>query len=365
MQTKSLLLSLLCLFLLSATGYAQPNFAELRQSPMMQQSMKMGVKATLRSFWDGSGSGLMTIGLLNIPEFRQAVGVSDEQYQEIQSAQMNIGAALQAHPEYQEIMAEMQAIQDPMDPLMHNADEETLNQFMNVQERVMPLVMEIQAETIDGLLTPEQREKTAEALLANMGEMPIISPDMFEILDLTDAQREQMEEIKKELEPAFEQLIEDFTESSVLVANKMFDEFEKQRILEELDNIGGDRQKMEEFGKKSQEIVQKLAEDDPEFKRINDGMHTKGKTFAVQFQTKMFDVLTDEQWKRLQELTDNPPEHAKVLLAQLKKQRGETDDAAASAGSWQPGPDSWRPGVAIPEQYRQERNTRGSFPRPQ
>jgi len=74
-------------------------------------------------------------------------------------------------------------------------------------------------------------------------------------------------------------------------------------------------------------------------------------------------VLTDEQWKRLQELIDHPSELAKIVLKKLKEDRGESEEGKNPGGGWQPGPGSWRPGDAIPEAYRQERNTRGNFPR--
>jgi len=73
----------------------------------------------------------------------------------------------------------------------------------------------------------------------------------------------------------------------------------------------------------------------------------------------MFDVLTDEQWMRLQGLIDNPPECAKTILNRARERRGEREQS----GVWQPGPGFWRPGDPIPAQYRQERNTRSRFPR--
>jgi len=80
----------------------------------------------------------------------------------------------------------------------------------------------------------------------------------------------------------------------------------------------------------------------------------------MQFRIKMFDVLTDEQWLRIQDLVDHPPEYIKVFL---KKVKANIEKNARDTG-WQPGPGSWQPGDAIPEAYRQERNTRGNFPRP-
>jgi hypothetical protein len=37
-----------------------------------------------------------------------------------------------------------------------------------------------------------------------MGEQSLFSPDTFDILNLTDAQKQEMQKIKKELEPEFD-----------------------------------------------------------------------------------------------------------------------------------------------------------------
>jgi Ni/Co efflux regulator RcnB len=113
-------------------------------------------------------------------------------------------------------------------------------------------------------------------------------------------------------------------------------------------------------GKDGEAIRKKLLAEDPEYKKIYEEIQSQGKAFSTKFKTKMFDVLTDEQWARLQQLIDNPPEHARAFRNRLQKQRGE----AEKKGEWMPGPNSWRPGDPIPEQYRQQRNERqGSFPR--
>ncbi|MCL2004702.1 MAG: hypothetical protein FWG73_00930 [Planctomycetaceae bacterium] len=85
------------------------------------------------------------------------------------------------------------------------------------------------------------------------------------------------------------------------------------------------------------------------------------RALAMQFKVKMFDVLTDEQWERMQDLVDHPPEYINVFLKKVQENREKN----ARDASWQPGVDSWRPGDAIPEGYRWERNTRGGFPRGQ
>ena len=200
-----------------------------------------------------------------------------------------------------------------------------------------------------------------EAQLVAMGEMPIISPYIFEVLGLTDTQRQQMEEIKRELEPEFERHIEEFARGQMIVLNKLFDEFEKQGSFNNTGNLG--QEIIRTMQENTVAATRKLMAEDPEFRRITEELQSKGTAFSTQFQVKMFDVLTDEQWRRLQELIDNPPPHAQIFMERLRQQRGE---AAESEGDvWQPGPGSWRPGMPIPEEYRERRNLDRRFPRPQ
>jgi Ni/Co efflux regulator RcnB len=361
MKAKSLFIAVSSLLFLPLVGYAQPQMpsaAQMRQSPMIQQAMKSGTKTALRSFWDGRGSNLMLLGLIHDSEMRSTLGISDEKFQEI------MGAAAPSNilnnPEVQQLMEEMQGIADPSDPLMQNASEETINKFLDMQERIQSLTMSSLLDAIDNALPPEQKQKMQEAQLAIMGEMPIVSPSIFEALHLTDEQKQAMEEIKKGLESEFEKHLETFADGTVVMANKMFEEIDKQGGLENF--FGGDpatvQERMPAIQEKMQAIQKKLLEN-PEYKKVHTELETAGKAFSTKFQTKMFDVLTDEQWKRLQELTDNPPEFAKMLLKKIKEQRGEAEKAEV----WAPGPNSWKPGDPIPAQYRQERNTRSRFPR--
>jgi len=360
MKTKLLLIAVSCLFLFSVTGQTQPapspeaamnQMNQMLQSPMGQEMMKTGTRAAMRSFWEGQGSNLMVIGLMNDPEIRAAWSVTDEQHQQFQNFHnpMNMVARLQSNPEFQQLQSEMQAIPNMIGLLSgQNTDEESQTKFLGLQEKITSLTMTMMSDHIDSHLTPEQKQKMKESQLATMSEMPFVTPDAFEALNLTDAQKRQMEGIKKELEPEFEKHLEKFLDGQVIIVRKMFTEFGRQ---------GTNFTDHEAL----QAIAKKLVADDPELKRIQDERLSQGRAFSEQFRTKMFDVLTDEQWARLQELIDNPPAYAAVLLKKMKEQRGESEK---SGGAWIPGPGAWQPGSsAIPEQYRQERNTGRRFPR--
>ena len=342
MKTQRLLLFLLCLYFLTATGYAQPDFA----SPLVQQSIKSQIKMQLRAYWEGWGTDDMLMSMLHDSDIRSALDVSNEQFQQIQEQINKISSELVSTPEFREMMEARMTLVESFD--QNNPDEETMNKILELHEGETMLIMTSFSTAVSDNLTPEQKQKYREMQLALMGELPIISPDMFEVLNLTDEQRQEMENIKKELEPEFEKLLEDVA-NNVLILSTM--------LRDEQEGLAGDEDKTDDADKKIKE--------NPEFKRIHEEIRSRGQVFATQFKTKMFDVLTDEQWKRLQELIDHPSELAKIILKKLKKERGESEEGESSEGGWQPGPGSWRPGDAIPEQYRQERNTRGNFPRPE
>jgi Ni/Co efflux regulator RcnB len=351
MKSKLFLLTISYLLFLY-TSYAQqpapPNFAQLRNSPAMQQAMKNGMKSGFRSFWDGRGANLMAVGLMNDPDIRAAWGVSDEQYQEIKSLPMRLQTEIQKNPEFQILMKEVQAIgKNPFGP---DADEETQAKIMDIQGKMTSLSIGIMSDSIDTVITPEQKQKVNESLLANMAEMPMVAPSMYEVLGLTDAQKQEMAAIRKELEPEFEKSVEDFVNGTMLTMNMMFDELEKQ---------GGDLTNPLEVQEKIITVAKKMEAEDPKFKQIQQDIQSKGKQFAMHVNTRMFDVLTDEQWDRLQKLIDNPPKYAEVFRKKIQDKKA----ASEKAGAWQPGPNSWKPGDAIPESYREERNEKSKFPR--
>jgi len=350
MQAKSLLLALACLLLFSATGNAQQDFESMRQTHFGQQRLKENLKNTLRTIWDGRAIYLIALESEMIPGLPEAWHISNDQLQQMKSAHHDILQELPENPEFQKLAEEQMTLHDPHDPFLSNADAETISRYLDIGNRQTALIMNPLFDAVDNVLTPEQKQKINETLLTTMNVMPNFSPMMFDALHLTDAQKQEMERIKKELEPEFEENLEYFASRQLVLLNKAHDELEKQGGM-------GDGSELVE---KMIAIEKKLQAEDEEFKRISDEVQSQSRAFSTKFRTKMFDVLDDEQWMRLLALLDNPPEHAKVLLEFVKGQSGES----AGSGGWSPGPGSWQPGDAIPERYRRERNTRGSFPRP-
>jgi len=310
----------------------------------------MGDRALNRSTWNGSL--LTTLGFLINPEFREAWDISDEQYQQITA--IREGAEYMTSPEYLAIEAEMN--RQLNDPPLRNADERTrMDKFLEFQETLSTIGWEFRGNVLDSLLTAEQKQKIREFELVNMSEWRFKSFHSFEAFDLTDEQKQELEAIKKEFEPEFERQLEDFVNREDL-DNQMYRmvkaEYERQTGIDLKDF-----QNLRNFRMTQYDTLRaKMLAENPEFKRMHEEMTAERELFAVQFRTRMFDVLTDEQWNRFQELLDNPPDY-------IKAWRKKIEEAAKEAGTWQPGPGSWRPGDGIPEQYRLERNTRSRFPR--
>jgi len=276
----------------------------------------------------------------------------------------------------------------------------------NVQTKTMDERNAAIADALGGILTPQQQQKMLEAHLVAMQGTPNFSPHMFEALGLTDAQRQEMWQIKEEMEPEFERFLDEHVRNQVTLDRMMQEEFQRefQNALERGDIV--EKKVMTEFhtvwrGFSQEELrieereittfeiqegfahpcaielTERLLAEDPEFRRIHNEIQSRSMEFSVLLEIQMAGVLTDEQWERLQELTNNPPEHARFLRERFRMMRGiveveveiaeeiatENERGSVEREIWVPGPDSWRPGMPLPETFRPP-NTSGNFPRP-
>jgi Spy/CpxP family protein refolding chaperone len=340
MNPKPLLAAVMCLGLFAHTGYAQLLGVTIN---LGEEMSRVSTKVLIRAIWNGSH--VSGTGWINEPEIREAWNITDEQYQQIEAIRRDEVGEHRASPEYLQIEGEQNEAM--RDPLMRNADERIrMDKFLEFTEKLSWIKQEYDSQAVDSILTAEQKQKIREFELANMANMTFFPVSAFEALDLTDDQRQQIEAIKKEFEPEFEKSLEDYTSGRHQEVGKKYHALQKKMGLEN--------------GKYHPAIHNKLMAEDPVYKRLHNEITAHKERFGAKFKVKMYNVLTDEQWARLQQLIDNPPEHAKAFLKKLKEQRGETEKKEA----WMPGPNSWRPGDPIPEQYRQQRNERqGRFPR--
>ena len=353
-MNKQLFITVSCLLLFAASGVAQqeeqqamPTQEEFQRQmePHIQDIQRAFLEGIFRRHWDNQGPPLATLQALGDPVVREAWGISGEQWQQMEDHAIALSEHLNdSIPEpfvFRLIPMEEGGVTMS---LRSNDPNVPVAEVKAVVEKIGTLMMNAKADAMDAVLTPEQRQRINESQLANMDVMPLFSSSIFEALGLTDAQREQLEQIKKALEPEFEKTLENWVNGHLILEKKM-NEARKEGVVD------------------ADVIRKKLMAEDLELKKMLEEIQAQGRAFAVRFRIEMFDVLTDEQWLRLQNLIDNPPEHALAFRNILQEQRSESDDAEKASGVWEPGPNSWRPGDGIPEQYRQERNTRGRFPR--
>ena len=379
MNQKLLFAIASCLLLFATTGYTQQqpvNHVEQQKSHVMQLHAEEMLKRSVRSYWNGHIMERMSMYLYH-PEYLVALGISDELRQQIWDAGSQ--ARLQSmrrdgvdsiqNVEFQKLVAEKRAIERESEamqrtpefmefvakeferagrphafigfsPLAPPAVREILARGMDVDRRMQVWLVH---HAVNDVLPPEIRQKIKESLLANMSELPIVSPSMFEALGLTDAQKEQMEAIRKELEPEFQKNFENLVSGQMTLFNKALDELAKQKdeIFEDFASFAG----------RMATVQKELLAENAEYKRIDEELRSQGQSFVAQYKVKLFDVLTEEQWTRLQGLTDSPPEHAKVLREQQR-------EFSRRSAHWQPSAESWIIDEAIPQEYRQRRNGR-------
>ncbi len=323
-------------------------------TPVMQRVQRNAMKQNMRTFWDGNGTNLMAINLIQQDEFRQGIGVTNEQQQRLHLAMKSMGDNLPNDPEVKPIREEVDRLARSMPggPFGENVSDETRERFFGLQLQIQDIAVRRMGGVVQQNLTPEQLKKVNEFQIATMSENPIISPGMFEALDLSPDQRKQLETIKKEMEPEFEKNMDKLVDAQFRI---------KERIQGELDDKLAGVTDPEQRKKISDEILKKALAVDPEVQKLEKEILGSSREFATKLKTRMFDVLTDEQMDRMTDLIDNPPDYVKKLLDRARRERRERETVL---GEWTPGLDSWKPGDPIPEEYLEQRKERKkNFPK--
>lgn len=327
-----------------------PDFKELmkqmQSSPVMRTLQKNAGKNVLKSMWNGKGGNLTFQAYLADPEMKKALDITDEQ-----SAKLSMGGMIdfQNDPVFLEYSKEMEAIADPNDPFMAKASKENQDKFIEMNEKFTSHMFDTLSNAIDETLTDEQKQKMREVQIASMSDSPIIFPDMFEALGLSDKQREELDKIKKEMEPDFDKIADEIMDASMDIM---------AGLLENIDD-DFDMSKPENMTKSFQDAQKKYYEKNPEAKKRVDKIEEKGKEFTNKVKFRMFDVLTDAQMEKLGNLINDPPAYAKLIRDKLRDMQGK----GIGTSGYQPGLDSWKPGEPIPEGYKKHREERKSaFP---
>jgi Ni/Co efflux regulator RcnB len=271
--------------------------------------------------------------------------MSKEQAQKIQDAVTgtSILIHMQNDPEFLPLKEAIEK-NNPWNP--EDVTEETLKKHAELQNKMNEIVPRQHLRIIDESLTPEQKKKFNEFHISYMSETEFVFPGMFEALDLSDEQKKQFGEVHKKMEPELDKHInamieyrtKDHKKRLEAVRARTTDPDEQTRLINDVNFL-----------------VPIWAELQPD----RDKKMKSGKELADKLKIEMFDILTDEQWDRMIQLIDNPPEYVKKMKEQQRKWMEEIAKSNANkSGEWQPGPNSWRPGDPIPEQYRQQREER-------
>jgi len=274
------------------------------QMPRIIESQAMMTKRVLHSFWHE--------GFLSAPELCAVLGISDAQTQKICDKRTNYPESQEVHKLHRTFMRMAAPFLKP--DCLHNGvydvDEETLNKLFEIQQKKETLRTSFRIRSEESALTPEQIHKINEIRLATMGKIRRISSRAFEALDLTDAQRKEVERIKNELAHEFEKYLEDTAKNQILLMKEIMNESGKKPA--DRNPSEGDAVALLRWLKES-----------PERSRILDEIQSQSRTFATLFQTKMHDVLTDDQRQHMQRLIDNPPEHVQIFLNKIRNEPWE------------------------------------------
>ena len=351
MKTFQLFLTAMLLLGLTTASVAQNNLDAARR-----QVLRNSFKRSMSSHWSGEGSNLMVFDLITQDTFCEGVGITKEQVQRIQDAMGSMHTVYENDPRLKPFQDEMNKLMNEHgNPFAEDASEELRQKYNELDARRRERMTDVSTERMQNIinenLTSDQLKKFKEFQISIMSESPIISPNMFEVLGLSDAQKKQLDAIKREMEPEVDIMIDKLVDGQV-----KFTEIVQNAVDKKLEGVTDP----EERAKIQKEVRDEIRKSDPELQKVMREIMGIGKEVADKLKIKMFDVLTDEQWNRMIGLIDNPPDYAKKLLAQIHKEMG-TDNS--NPGEWQPGPNSWRPGDPIPEGYRQQRQERGRFPR--
>jgi len=347
MKTKLLLIAVKCLLLgLTVSVFAQSNMDATRQEAIREarrQSNDADSKWTaMQSFRDGNNLIIGVPALLSRRDIREGIGISEEQHRKIEEAAQYMFTTFRAEdPDYRSLRREW-----------NDCDlttEEGRKRHSDLQIEMRAMITEKEVNLIKEHLTPAQIRKIQEFHISTMSVGTFASLNIFEALDISDEQKKQIDEIRKEMEPEIEQ----FFDKLVAIDSRM--NLELGKLTDEMQTMDEtDREARQRFiNDGSRRLFEESLPERNELWEIN-------KELANNLKVRMFDVLTDEQWARLLNLIDNPPDYVKRWISQLREAM-ERDNA--STGGWIPGPGSWRPGDAIPGAYRIERNERGRFPR--
>lgn len=323
-----------------------PNLLDMFTSEAMQRLQKGAAEDMYGALWKGTGTNMMMFYMMSeIPDYRDAIGITPEQFQQIRDLNM----AGMSSPEFTAAIAETQKFETPDDPFLLKADEATIAAYVDAQLKVGKIMNGQISASMEVVTTPEQKQRMREIQIACMDMYPIPNPPMFEALDLTDEQKSQMKVIQSEMETEFKQAMADLNDAQCKAMNGLYMQMKEDGVV--FTNMDERHERVVEAAEK---LNKKLGKD---FRFVEQEKFDRAQDFVKQFKFRMFDVLTDAQMEKMSQLINSPPEYMSKIVEKMKKgrERQEKD------GGFQPGPQSWKPGDPIPEDYVEHRKAK--FPK--
>ena len=327
------------------------------QSPKKQLDEEAQEIPAHSSSWNGQGSWKI-LRIMMISDAEDSLKLTEEQKQRFSflTKESELGVdwfdkmRQNPTPEFTQaqnaIKNATEAVEILGDPLFERATEEQKDAYREASMAVSNLWLAAMQTEVEETLTPEQMLQVRKLEMQLMPMMGIPFPAMYEPLDLTDEQKEEMNKITGELKAEFDRLT---MEAAVLAAERNVSTY---KMLQ-----GKSFASREEFNKSLNEIHRQFVPSEAMRKKSSD-LQEQGAKLVTLLQTRLMTVLTDEQLDKMQKILNETPEFAKKFLAEFKAKQEEEKKSPG----YVPGPDSWRPGDPVPEQFKQERQ-RSRFPR--
>lgn len=345
------------LFLMTAVPLAaQQNWEQQLQwqlSPRGRLQQEADYRSAFTSSWNGRGTWMPLRILLRAPEGAgdAELRLNEEQNNRLAYLRQDNEIArgwsqrmMEEKPEHfmkLAMAAEMAVPRD--DRLLERASDEQKKAYLDANTALLGLFVEDMNRDIQETLTPEQMLKVRALELQLMSELGMPFPSMFEPLDLSDAQKKEMNGITAQMHEEFEKLI---AEGAALRGDRM------KMVGELLKAVNAETAfaSQEDYVKARQEAWKKADKDETLRQRRRE-LDARGRGFVTRLKLRLMNVLTDEQLDKMQALIDGAPKFVKDYLAERKRER----EAREKSDDWQPGPDSWRPGDGSPKEFKKDR----------
>ena len=314
MKTKRLLLALSCLLLLPTTGYAQP--------AQMSGMMRSLTSTSVTSNEDGTR---IVDGWIVTKNHGNEVIVWGSGFDEI------LGLTPEQTEELHEIVEQMRPAFSPEE----RAALSSRTAWLSIREMQTKL---------NQVLEPEQRLLLAEISFQAAGGLDshFLNDQLLDVVNLTDAQKEQMRRINAEFE-----------------AEDMASRQQRGEGPPTFDWLNATQEQRDEYSL-AQIAIQRAHRESDEAR-------------IKQFAERTIAVLTPEQRERAERLTAEAPALVGRFMFRGQGASGAVHPDRGQQGQnvqvprvpvYVPHAGSWRPGDPIPEEYRQQRNLDRRFPRP-